>query len=186
MNTHIADQLIGMAQRDLQVREKLLNEGRLSPGYSPDMERVHKNNAARLEEIIDAIGYPTRSKVGQEASEAAWLIVQHAISEPALMKRCYALIAEAGDDVSPQNQAYLYDRICYFEGRPQKYGTQFDGRGMYPVEDKVEMMRLREALQLRAHDEDLIVECAAYDHNVDLHPDGDDEFNRWRKEVGWK
>ena len=101
------------------------------------------------------------------------------------MKRCYVLIVEAGEDVSPQNQAYLYDRICYFEGRPQKYGTQFDDRGMYPVKDKGEMIRLREALQLRAHDEGLIVECAAYDHNVDLHPD-DDEFNRWRKEVGWK
>ena len=64
MNTQIADQLIEMAQHDLEVREKLLNEGRLSPGYSPDMERVHKTNAARLEKIIDAIGYPTSSKVG--------------------------------------------------------------------------------------------------------------------------
>lgn len=181
MNTHIANELVEMAQYDLRVREKLLNEGTLSPGYNPEMERVHKINAARLEEIIDAIGYPSRSKVGHEASDAAWLIVQHAISEPALMKRCYVLIKEAGDDVSQQNIAYLYDRICYFEGRPQRYGTQFDDRGMYPVEDKAEMVRLREALQLKAHDEDLIVEYQA-GHN--LHP-SDKEFNNWRKKAGW-
>ena len=184
MNTHIADELIEMARYDLYVREKFLKESKLSPGYNPDMERVHKANAARLEEIIDAIGYPTTSKVGQQASEAAWLIVQHAISEPALMKRCYALIAEASDDVSPQEQAYLYDRICYFEGRPQKYGTQFDERGMYPVEDKAEMIRLRTALHLRRHDENLIVERNTSDGTVDLHPD-DKRFNQWRKQVGW-
>ncbi|TRW21042.1 hypothetical protein FMM05_20730 [Flavobacterium zepuense] len=181
MNTHISNELIEMAQHDLHDREKLINEGKLTPGYNPDMERVHKINAARLEEIIDAIGYPTTSKVGKQASEAAWLIVQHAISEPALMKRCYTLIIEAGDNVSPQNQAYLYDRICYFEGRPQKYGTQFDDRGMYPVEDKAEMVRLREALRLRAHDEDLIVVHKA---GQNLHP-FDREFNNWRKNVGW-
>lgn len=183
MNTKIANELIEMARHDLHVREKLLSEGRLSPGYHPDMELVHKNNAARLEEIMDLIGYPTRSKVGPQASEAAWLIVQHAISEPALIKRCYALLSAAGNDVSPQNLAYLYDRICYFEGRPQRYGTQFDGRGIYPVEDRGEMVKLREALQLTAHDDDQIVEHKAV-QNLNLHPD-DSAFNDWRKKVGW-
>ncbi|TRW27090.1 hypothetical protein FMM05_00115 [Flavobacterium zepuense] len=181
MNTHIAKELIEMANHDLHVREKLLNEGKLTSGYNPDMERVHRINAARLEEIIDAIGYPTTSKVGKEASDAAWLIVQHAISEPALMKRCYAIFIEIGDDINPQNLAYLYDRICYFEGKPQKYGTQFDDRGMYPVEDKAEMVRLREALHLKPHDEGVILEHQA---GHDLHP-SDSEFNKWRKEVGW-
>ncbi len=111
------------------------------------------------------------------------LIVQHAISAPAFMKRCYALICEKTHDVSPQNLAYLYDRICYFEGRPQKYGTQFDHRGMYPVEDKAQMIRLRKELQMEDRDYDGIIECKAGSHK-DLHPD-DAEFNRWRKQVGW-
>jgi len=37
-------------------------------------------------EMINAIGYPSRLIVGQEACDAAWLIVQHAISEPELKK----------------------------------------------------------------------------------------------------
>lgn len=47
MHTHIANELIEMARHDLEVRERLLNEGTLSPGYNPEMERVHRNNAAR-------------------------------------------------------------------------------------------------------------------------------------------
>lgn len=184
MNTDISNELIEMARHDLEVREQLLNEGTLSPGYNPDMERVHRMNATRLEEIIDAIGYPTIAKVGKAASEAAWLIVQHAISEPALMRRCYALIAQSPEDVNPQNLAYLHDRICYFEGRPQRYGTQFYDRGMYPVEDKEEMKRLRNELDMLAHDEDLIVACKNTGSQDNLHPD-DNEFNAWRKNVGW-
>lgn len=182
MNKLIAEELIEMARHDLQVREELLKAGKLSPGYHPDMEHVHLQNAARLEEIIDSIGYPTRSKVGKEASEAAWLIVQHAISKPSLMLNCYALLTEIPEDVNPQNLAYLYDRICYFEGRPQKYGTQFDHRGLYPVENKAETIRLREALQLSTHEEKLMME--AQDPATDLHPH-DEDFNLWRKKVGW-
>lgn len=182
MNKSIASELIEMARYDLQVREELLEAGKLSPGYNPDMERVHLKNAARLEEIINTIGYPTPSEVGKEASEAAWLIVQHAISKPALMKRCYALLSAASDDINPQNLAYLHDRICYFEGKPQKFGTQFDNRGLYPVEDKAETIRLRKALQLSTHDEGLIIEATKLE--TDLHPH-DKDFNQWRKKVGW-
>lgn len=168
---------------DLEVRERLLSKGTLSTGYNPEMEHVHRKNAARLEKIIDTIGYPTVAKVGEAASEAAWLIVQHAISDPKLMKRCYALITQNPEGINPQNLAHLHDRICYFEGRPQRYGTQFDDRGIYPVEDMGEMIRLRKELGLSAHDEQLIEECK-YSDKANLHRI-DQEFNQWRKKVGW-
>lgn len=184
IDIQIAKELVEMAEYDIQVREALLKEGKLSPGYNPDMEQVHKKNAERLNGIINSIGYPVKSSVGEEASQAAWLIVQHAISMPVFMKKCYALICEAGDKINPQNFAYLHDRICYFEGRPQKFGTQFDSRGMYPVEDKKEMVRLRKKLQLPPHDEESIVEFTASVYKISLHPD-DEDFNKWRKKVGW-
>ena len=183
-NADIAIELIKMAQHDLSVREELLKEGKLSLGYNPDMECVHKKNAARLEEIINSIGYPTKSRVGEEASDAAWLIIQHAISEPVFMKRCFALLSESAGNVNPQNLAYMYDRICYFEGRPQKYGTQFDGSGIYPVEDLAEMTRLRTELQMNELAEDLIIECKESDPKIDLHAN-DKNFYHWRKKVGW-
>ncbi|MBF4485758.1 DUF6624 domain-containing protein [Flavobacterium sp. CSZ] len=183
MEMEIAKELIEMAQQDLQVRDKLLKEGKLSPGYNSEMESVHKKNAGRLNEIINTVGYPTRLIVGQEASDAAWLIVQHAISEPALMKKCYELLSASDGEVNPQNLAYLHDRICYFEGRPQKYGTQFDNRGLYPVENKDEMIHLRKELGLEELDQDVVIECKT-ENNKKLHHD-DLEFNSWRKKVGW-
>jgi hypothetical protein len=35
-------------------------------------------NTQRMKEIVEQMGWPTRSKVGGHASEMAWLLVQHA------------------------------------------------------------------------------------------------------------
>ncbi|MEH3112176.1 DUF6624 domain-containing protein [Pedobacter terrae] len=183
MMTHIAGELVAMAQHDLKIRDELSKSGKLSPGYNPDMEKVHRYNASRLEEIIDAIGYPSIEKVGREASDAAWLIVQHAISEPNFMKKCYNLLSD-DPNASPKQLAYLYDRLCYFEGRPQRYGTQFDKNCVYPIENLEEMKLLRKELQLEPRDEALIIEVKDKTAQSDLHRDNQ-EFNRWRKKVGW-
>jgi hypothetical protein len=183
MNEEFKKELIGLAQHDLTVREKLLKENKLAQGYNPDMEKVHRDNASRLREIIDLIGWPTISKVGIEASEAAWLIAQHSIGEPTFMKQCYALMNESVTDINPQNIAYLYDRICYFEGRPQKYGTQFDDAGLYPVENKNEVNDLRQKLKLKPHAPDSIVEIGPTDNPKNLHKDA--AFNEWRRNTGW-
>jgi hypothetical protein len=183
MNKEMKTELIRLAQHDLTVREKLLKENKLAQGYNPDMEKVHRDNASRLREIIDLIGWPTISKVGIEASEAAWLIAQHSIGEPVFMKRCYALMNEVATDINPQNLAYLHDRICYFEGRPQKYGTQFDDRGLYPVENKNEVNGLRQMLKLTPYSPDRIVEIDLSDNPEDLHKDP--AFNEWRRKTRW-
>ena len=41
-------------------------------------DKIDKRNMERLEEIIGRYGWPTKSMVGKEASESAFLIVQHA------------------------------------------------------------------------------------------------------------
>lgn len=124
----IAKRLITLKNADLQLRNELIRDGNLGDGYNKEMETLHNENAVALEEIIDAIGYPTISKVGKEASGAAWLVIQHAISKPDFMRRCAALLKEAveNNEANPINLAYLFDRIALFEERLQLYGTQFD------------------------------------------------------------
>lgn len=92
------------------------------------MEALHISNAEKLNEIIESIGFPTVEKVGKEANEAAWLIIQHAISQPEFMKKCLVLMQmEVKQTLHELRQkAYLSDRIAVFEGKPQQYGTQFD------------------------------------------------------------
>ncbi|QIP14998.1 hypothetical protein G8759_21405 [Spirosoma aureum] len=183
MEAQIAQELIQLANHDLAVRERLLQENKLSEGYNPDMEAIHRANVARLREIIGLIGWPTRSKVGEEASEAAWLIVQHAIGEALFMKSGYQLMLDVSDDINPQHLAYLYDRICFFTGKPQRYGTQYDKGKLYPVEDKVAVNRLRAEINLPVIPEQRLAEAIDAGNSADLHADAD--FREWRQKAGW-
>ncbi|NLC47152.1 MAG: hypothetical protein GX766_08445, partial [Firmicutes bacterium] len=42
-------QLLAMSARDLKLREGLLQEGKLFGGYNKEMEKLHNDNAQRLE-----------------------------------------------------------------------------------------------------------------------------------------
>jgi hypothetical protein len=92
------------------------------------MAELHNRNAEILSGIIEKIGYPTADKVGQEAGEAAWLIIQHSIGKPKFMKRCAQLLESLIEEDIKYHRyyAYLTDRIAVFENHPQLYGTQFD------------------------------------------------------------
>jgi hypothetical protein len=89
---------------------------------------VHESNAQRLEKIIDAFGWPGASLVGEDGAEAAWLILQHAISKPILQRRCLPLLQRAAEQGQAlwKQYAMLLDRIRFNERKPQVYGTQFD------------------------------------------------------------
>jgi len=124
----IAEIIVGLKNTDLELRKKLILCGQLSNGYNEEMKELHNRNAKILFDIIDKIGYPTKNKVGEEASEAAWLVIQHSIGQPEFMKKCMNLleVAVSENEANPKKLAYLTDRIAVFEGKPQLYGTQFD------------------------------------------------------------
>ncbi len=109
-------------------RNRLTADGSLFWGYHPEMEAVHGCNAVRLQQIIEKHGWPGRTIIGKEAAYAAWIILQHSIGKPGFMRRGFRLIqiAAAEGEIDPKLSAMLEDRTCVFEGRPQKFGTQFD------------------------------------------------------------
>ncbi len=115
------------------------------------MEEVDNVNTERMKAIVKEIGWPTVSKVGAEASSAAWLLAQHADHDVAFQKICLELITkESEGEVPERDLAYLYDRVCVNEGRPQLYGTQFTTNmygayGPQPIED-IEHVDERRAL----------------------------------------
>jgi len=117
-----------MRAEDECMREELASEGSLYEGYHPRMANVHRRNGARLLAIIHEHGWTGKSLVGEDGAEAAWIIAQHAISDPALQRRCLTLIEEAErkGEIPAWQMAYLTDRIRVFEGRGQVYGLQFD------------------------------------------------------------
>src|SRR5688500_2866409 len=117
METELRQRLLGMAEEDGRVRAELAATGELFQGYAPRMEEVHRRNARELESIIDRYGWPGKSLVGDDGADAAWLILQHAIGNPSLQRRCVAVLREAvaRGEMEPAHVAYLEDRVCFFE-----------------------------------------------------------------------
>ncbi|AZA76210.1 hypothetical protein EG347_01030 [Chryseobacterium sp. G0186] len=185
MNNLFEKEIIALADLDLSVREKLLVAGELSGGYHPEMEKVHKANAKRLREMINEIGFPTLSKVGEKASDAAWLIIQHSIGEPEFMKECLRMVDEHIHDVNLKNRAYLYDRIQVFQGQPQKYGTQLIEGGIpYPVKYRENLNELRKTVNLPLLSPEEINRIPGLEDIPELESK-DEDYTAWRKKVGW-
>ena len=178
------------------MRDRLIKEGKLFDGYNKEMEELHISNAHRLNEIIDQYGFPSLEKVGKEASKAAWLVVQHAISLPSFMKKYRDMIMSTQDlgQHSKEQLAYLSDRIAVYEERPQLYGTQFDwdsaGKLSPQVyDDLVEVNKRRKSIGWNSLEEQtqIIRSQAQKDNN---HCPTDLESRRhqiklWKYKVGW-
>ena len=190
----IAKELLQMQATDLSTRDQLFREEPHFHGYHHRMERVHLENANRLKEIIDLIGYPTQKKVGKKANYAAWMIIQHAIGLPDFQRGCLKLIEQAvhSGEADPKQFAYLSDRIAFFERRPQTYGTQFDwdeeGK-MSPwlIADRLRVNELRKDLGLNTIEEqtELHRKGVSPDHIPKDWAKRMSEMGLWLKKVGW-
>jgi hypothetical protein len=133
VNDAIAAELVQMSDDDQVMRRKMQTT-------HAELSSVDARNTQRLREIVAEIGWPTRSKVGEQAEHLAWLLVQHADRDVAFQRQCLALMeAESAVEVCPRHRAYLKDRIRLAEGRLQRYGTQLrmtdHGLEPAPIED---------------------------------------------------
>lgn len=128
MLSSLREALLALQRRDLEVRAALAADGCLYDGYHPQMEEVHRENAAALRRLIAEFGWPHEAIAGKDGAEAAWLVAQHAISEPAFQRACRDLLATEAQlgRVPRWHHAYLEDRINVSEGKPQRFGTQID------------------------------------------------------------
>ncbi|MNK03944.1 hypothetical protein D3C87_217970 [compost metagenome] len=181
-----AEKIILLKNNDLEIREKLIQDGELGNGYHPEMEKVHRENAQYLKQIIEQIGFPTISKVGEKASDAAWLIIQHSISDPELMKSAYQMMLENMTDINLKNLAYLSDRIQFFQGKPQKFGTQYNSDGsIYPVMDKKELGELRKKYNLSELSQEEIDKIPSIEQ-IETIENQNPDYILWRQKVGWK
>ncbi|MBA82680.1 DUF6624 domain-containing protein [Leeuwenhoekiella sp.] len=192
----IAKKIIALKNADLEFRGKLIEGGELGDGYNDEMAKIHNQNAKALDEIIQTIGYPTVTKVGEEASEAAWMVIQHAIAQPEFMKNCLLLLENAvrENQANPKNLAYLTDRIAVFEGKSQLYGTQFDwdedgNLSPNPIDDLAKVNQRRKAIGLNSLEEQTeIIRRRVKDENQSPPKDFEkrkQKIESWKKSVGW-
>jgi hypothetical protein len=158
------------------------------------MEKIHLENAAELERMIDENGgWLGKSLVGKDGAEAAWLIVQHAISLPEFSRRCLKLIEKAvsKNEAEPYQYAFLRDRISFFENRPQKYGSQSDWNEdglmqVWTLEDEEKVNEYRAEVGLKPLESLTWENEEASENKPEDFARRKEEFETWAKQVGWR
>jgi hypothetical protein len=191
MDSALRDELLRMDARDQAVRAELAADGSLFKGYHARMEEVHRENAARLREIILGVGWPGEKRVGKDGAHAAWRIAQHSIGEPAFMRACLKLLDEASQrgDAPRWQFAMMDDRIRTFEGVPQRYGSQLhetvNGLAPYPLEDSAHVEQWRQEVGLPRLGELLSGIREEPPPTAEEIAERDAAELAWRRKVGW-
>jgi len=162
----LRQELIKMGDEDQKHRDELV--ARMKELSGADGERamkrfvevvkkqnkIDKRNIFRLEEIIARYGWPTKSMVGKEASDSAFLIVQHA--DLSYQKKYFPLLKEAAlrNEARPDHVAMMEDRMLMGEGKKQIYGTGLKTDDvtkelkLWPIENEEEVDARRRAVGL--------------------------------------
>ncbi|HUO87083.1 MAG TPA: DUF6624 domain-containing protein [Thermoanaerobaculia bacterium] len=129
-------ELLVLRDRDQLVRHRQIEAGK-DEALSRQMEELDAANLARVVELLEERGWPGRSQVGERASAAAWVVIQHADLE--VQERFLGLMESAAEEgeLDAGLVALTVDRVRVRRGEPQLYGSQFrevDGEMVpYPI-----------------------------------------------------
>lgn len=179
-----------LVERDQLIREGLERRGVLEDTYHAEMEKVHLHNASKLKDLIKKKGFPVLSNAGEKGVRLSWLIVHHAISLPDFVKECLIQmrLAAAESDYPLELLACVEDRVAFFEGRGQLYGTSFDWfqGSLTPtlVEDPERLDFRRAAMGLPPMSETLSKISSSRPPKDPLKKAL--EFELWLKKTGWR
>ena len=117
---------------------------------------IDRDNLKQFKDIVATCGWPTTKK----DTHLAWLLAQHADSDPAFQRVARGLMEESVRKgiAAPRDLAYLADRIAANEHRPQEYGTQFSQPDrchlvLDPVDNRELVNRRRLAIGLTSLEE---------------------------------
>ncbi|KJV34859.1 hypothetical protein VI08_09315 [Luteibacter yeojuensis] len=91
------------------------------------MEETDAYTEPRIRAMFRAHGIPSPALVGRAATHSAYLVIQHAINDPGLMRAALgqAKWMAARGDLPRIDYALLSDRVdCVLDHRPQQFGTQ--------------------------------------------------------------
>ena len=143
-NPALRGELLERVEQDQAIRDEFIKKGVEHPDQSvlARMQAIDDANAERVRAIVRQYGWPGTELVGQDGTDAAFLLVQHA--DLALQKEMLPLVERAykRGELSGQDYALLLDRVLVGEGKPQVYGTQAkrfeEWKGKEPVLQPIE------------------------------------------------
>lgn len=110
-------------------------------------------------EILDEYGWLGKSRVGEKANQAIWLVIQH--TDLARQERYLPLLKESVENGESEgwHLAFLEDRILMRQHKKQKYGSQAfwdkeaNALKIYPIADIERVNYRREKIGLETVEE---------------------------------
>ena len=160
IDTEIQTRLLEMGKSDQGVRAKfaptISSFGMQSDQFkalAKEMEEIDQENYLDLKKIITRYGWPGIDRVGKNASNAAFLILQHATLRQQKDLLPIFRAAVASGQARSADLAMLEDRILIREGKKQIYGNSVssgpDGHARIdPVEDPATIDARRKSVGL--------------------------------------
>ena len=151
----MANELAQRVEEDQALRTQAMGDGVVDREFVERVMACDAANTAWLKTLVAEHGWPGKSRVGEQGSANAWLLVQHADLDVDFQEQCLALLrdAVASGEADAKHQAYLEDRVAMHRGRPQRYGTQFrpsadGGYEPYTLEDSARVDEWRASVGL--------------------------------------
>jgi hypothetical protein len=136
----LRQRLILIGRRDQAVRTPKYRSDTVTETLVREQEQVDIQLTAQLKQIVAENGWPTIRLVGLQASEEAALILTHSRDhefQRAMIPRLQQLTARG--EILGSSIAAIVDKLLISEGKPQRFGTQFEWANgnaeVLPVED---------------------------------------------------
>ena len=145
-----------MKKNDQGIRQKLIEVGfdNLTESLRNELDSIDKKNTDSLKRIINDHGWPILSQINKEAKNAFLIIIQHSDKDPEFQQHALKFVKRAYEEghIKGQDVALLTDQILLAEGKPQKYGTQFNVVNgefiIFPLENESKVDVYRSELKL--------------------------------------
>jgi Family of unknown function (DUF6624) len=146
-------ELATMDSTDQAARQSMTAASVTDTGFMHRLARGDSARTERLEAIVAPWGWPAPSRAGETAAAGAFLVLQHSPSARFQRRMLPILdsLARVGE-ASGQDVALLTDRVLKGQGKPQRYGSQFDIKDgqliLWPITDSASVDARRAALGL--------------------------------------
>lgn len=148
-------ELMRLGSMDQEARREPAGgfEGGDEKAFIKRMSDTDAYTLPRVRAIFDRYGIPSPMQVGRSGTHAAFLLIQHAINDPALMRGAVAQAKQLTNrgQLPGIDYALLSDRVdCVLDHRPQQFGTQGsrDPKSYCPIADPEHVNRRRAALHM--------------------------------------
>lgn len=153
----LTEELLKMADKQRELLLQVVDKDQTKQSDRQKLDKLYKQHAAKLCEILKTHGWPTTALVNREGVFAAFQILKNGGTYELQRDLLPVIVAVIKKDPSQKSEfAGLYDRLRVSAGMKQLFGTQAVSIGgflvLYPIQDQEKLDARRAEYGLPAID----------------------------------